>query len=235
MTGIDFPILNDSLILHQPTILEISYMGEEVFFEGVQYLCINKSLYGDLEADLSGITNFYLFTQVFSQEELKDKKKLVQQVLQMIFPLYSVMLTPQSILLNRDGQSQIIDETNFDEFQSILSSMLCLQQNGLQAFNPKSKKAREIAQKLQRARERTALAKKRQEGGSGSTFAQYLSVLTVALGSMSLKQLSELTIYQLYDLIERYSLYINWDLDIRSRLAGAKGEKPIDNWMKNIH
>jgi hypothetical protein len=44
-----------------------------------------------------------------------------------------------------------------------------------------------------------------------------------------------LTIFQLYDLIERYSLYINWDIDIRSRLAGAKAEGQPDNWMKNIH
>jgi hypothetical protein len=60
-------------------------------------------------------------------------------------------------------------------------------------------------------------------------------VLTIGIGSMSLKNAIELTIYQLYDLIERYSLYINWDLDIRSRLAGAKGDKPVDNWMKSIH
>jgi hypothetical protein len=41
--------------------------------------------------------------------------------------------------------------------------------------------------------------------------------------------------YQLYDLIERYGLYINWDLDIKSRLAGASGDKPVENWMKPIH
>lgn len=52
---------------------------------------------------------------------------------------------------------------------------------------------------------------------------------------MSMQESVELTMYQLFDLIERYSLYINWDLDIRSRLAGAKGEKPIENWMKSIH
>jgi len=41
--------------------------------------------------------------------------------------------------------------------------------------------------------------------------------------------------FQLYDLIERYNLYINWDLDIRSRLAGGKPDSRPDNWMKNIH
>ena len=66
-------------------------------------------------------------------------------------------------------------------------------------------------------------------------FAQYLSTLTVGISSMSLKDCMELTMYQLYDLIERYSLYINWDIDIRSRMAGAKVDKPVENWMKQIH
>ena len=37
------------------------------------------------------------------------------------------------------------------------------------------------------------------------------------------------------DLIERYNKYLNWDIDIRSRMAGAKADKPIENWMDNIH
>jgi hypothetical protein len=54
-----------------------------------------------------------------------------------------------------------------------------------------------------------------------SIFSQYLSTLTVGLHSMSLEDCMNLTMYQLYDLVERYMLYVNWDLDIRSRLAGA--------------
>jgi hypothetical protein len=35
--------------------------------------------------------------------------------------------------------------------------------------------------------------------------------------------------------MERYSLYMNWDLDIRSRMAGAQADSKPENWMKNIH
>jgi hypothetical protein len=45
----------------------------------------------------------------------------------------------------------------------------------------------------------------------------------------------DLTMFQLYDLVERYMLYINWDMDIRSGLAGGKPDSKPDNWMKNIH
>ena len=75
------------------------------------------------------------------------------------------------------------------------------------------------------------------ESGSSNTsiFSQYLSVLTVGLNSMSIQDMADLTIYQLYDLVERFNLYLAWDLDIRSRLAGGKPDKHPDNWMKNIH
>jgi hypothetical protein len=26
-----------------------------------------------------------------------------------------------------------------------------------------------------------------------------------------------------------------WDLDARARMAGAKPDKPVENWMKNLH
>ena len=128
----------------------------------------------------------------------------------------------------------MLDERNFESLQQQLGQILCLQQSGQQAFNPGNDKAKEIAQKLQRARERVA-AQKAKEGGSGSMFSQYLSILTVGLHSMSLEDLINLTMYQLYDLMERYQLYMNWDLDVRTRLAGGKPESQPDNWMKNLH
>jgi hypothetical protein len=39
-----------------------------------------------------------------------------------------------------------------------------------------------------------------------SVFTQYLSILTVGLNSMSLNDVINLTMFQLYDLIERYML-----------------------------
>jgi hypothetical protein len=42
---------------------------------------------------------------------------------------------------------------------------------------------------------------------------------------MSIFDTMNLTMFQLYDLVERYMAYINWDIDIRSRLAGATIEK----------
>ena len=112
--------------------------------------------------------------------------------------------------------------------------MFCLGKTDQQTFNPGNKKAKEIADKLMKARQKVAAAKAKDQG-DGSMFGQYLSILTIGVGSMTLQHCIELTMYQLYDLVERYTLYMNWDLDIRSRLAGAKGDQPVENWMKPIH
>lgn len=237
MTGIDFPIEELNLIIHQPTIKEISYLGEHQLFMGAQLICVSKDQYlSDMGEEINNIqiSNFDIFMEIIKQPELGQQGKAIKMVLELLFPQYQILMTPRSILFNLDGTTIIIDERNFLILQQTVSKVLCLQQSGQQSFNPEGKKAREIARKIQKARERVARAQQ-QERGASSVISQYLSVLCVGLGSISLKDGLDLTLYQFYDLIERYSLYINWDLDIRSRLAGAKGEKPVENWMQSIH
>ena len=76
---------------------------------------------------------------------------------------------------------------------------------GQDNFNPANAKAKEIADKLARARQRVAAQK---NATQGSVFAQYVSSLSIGL-KMPLNELLNLTIYQLYDLIERYNLFTN--------------------------
>ena len=48
ITGIDIPIPECQLILHQPTIKEISMIGEMNYFYGMQCLCVTKDMCMDL-------------------------------------------------------------------------------------------------------------------------------------------------------------------------------------------
>ena len=234
MAGIDIPIPECQLVLHQPSIKEIAYIGEKNFFTGVQCLCLQKNMVIQDESLLQNTTNFQIFMTIMQEKQTVDKKEDVLSVLNILFPKYQVMFTPRSIMFSSSEGVFMIDESNFENLQDVLSQIFCLQNSDAASFNPGNKKAKEIADKLMKARQKVAQLKAA-EGGEGSALAQYVSTLTVALGSMSLDECLKLTMYQLYDLMERYSLYINWDIDLRSRLAGAKPDKPVDNWMKNIH
>ena len=144
------------------------------------------------------------------------------------------MFSPRSLIFQKESEMITIDESNFDFLQKAMRIIFCAKDGPMdqQAFNPANAKAKEIAEKLMKGRQRVA----EQNGATNlSVFSQYLSILTIGLGSMSLQNLLNLTMYQLYDLFERYMLYTNWDIDIRARLAGAKPDSQPDNWMKNIH
>lgn len=233
MTGVDIPIPELQLALHQPTIKEISMIGEQDFFIGIQILCIKKEMYIQDESLLSQTNNFQIFMTMMNEQQVADKKQCVLQVLSLILPHHQVVFTPRSIILKNGDVVTNIDEGNFEILQQVLIQQFCLQGSGQEQFNPQGEKAREIAQKLMKARQR--VAQQKSQNNSGSMFGQYISILTVGLGSMTVKDCITLTMYQLYDLVERYSLYINWDLDIRAKLAGSTDNKPVDNWMKQIH
>ena len=177
--------------------------------------------------------------KVMNDKTTSDKKEDVISVLTILFPKYKIIFTPRSLVLNHIEDSNLnamIDESNFEEFQEVLSKMFCLENTGQDIYNPANEQARIIAEKLMRGRQRAAAAKAAENGGnSDSIFARQLSILSIGLKSMSLQDLLDLTMYQLYDLMERYTLYLNWDLDVKTRLAGGKPEKPAEDWMKNIH
>ena len=233
MTGIDIPVPELQTAVHQPTIKEISYIGEQEFFIGAQCLTLNKSMFVQDKEVLENINNFQIFMMVMNEKEAKDKRNATQQVLQLLLPSYKVLFTPRTLIFSQEGQNTIVDETNFEFFQEVLKLVFCAKNGPMdqQSFNPENQKAREIAEKLMRGRARIAAEK---GGSNSSVLSQYLSILTIGT-SMQLQNLMDLTMFQLYDLIERYDLYINWDIDLRSRLAGGKPDKHPDNWMKNLH
>ena len=234
MCGSDIPVPECQLTIHQPRIREIALIGERDFFTGIQCLCLNKSMFVKDESVLDTTNNFQIFMTIMSEKQAADKKVAVQQVLTLLFPSLRVIFTPRSMMLSGNGNTITIDESNFEPLQAAISSICCLKTGPMdqQAFNPADEQARIIAEKLMRGRQRVAA----QKGESNtSIFSQYISTLTVGLHSISLQDAMDLTMYQLYDLVERYMLYINWDMDIRSRLAGANPDSKPDNWMKNIH
>ena len=234
MCGIDLPIPDLQTTIHQPKIKEIAFVGEKDFFLGVQCLCIDKNVIANQgESLLVNTNNFQIFMTMMKEKEMVEKKDSVINVLSLVFPKYRTLFTPRSIILQGDTQI-MIDDSNFEILQEYLKEIFCFKSSMSQdlGFNPANETAKKIADKLMRGRQRVA---ELNGSADASIFSQYLSMLTVGLDSMSLQALRDLTMFQLFDLVERYQLYINWDIDIRSRLAGGKPDGKPENWMKNIH
>ena len=232
MSGVDIPIPQCQLILHQPKIKEISLIGERDFFIGVQCLNINKNMYLEDESLLQDLSNFQIFMKVLSDKRASDKKKNVIQVFSLILPNYQIAFLPSSLILKKDNQVITIDDNNFELFQNYLAQIFCLKSElSFGSFNPGGKKAKEIADKLNKARQRVAADKGE---GDSSTLVTYMSCLSIAL-QIPVTQFADYTLFQLYDSLERYGLYTAWDIDLRVRLAGGDPKEKQENWMKSIH
>lgn len=243
MAGTDIPFLAGETIIHQPTIKEISYIGELEYFSTLQMFCFNRDviLASEANSGLSQYSNFQIFMTLIMNPEVKDRTKRLNDLLSvftMLFPGFTPQMLPTSIYFNNTTTKQhfVLDENNFDSFRDIMIDISGInnQLGGQNSnYNPKGELAAKIAAKLMRGRDRAA--KSKGSHNIDGALAKYVSILTIGLESMSLQDCLNLTIYQLYDLVERLTLYISWDLDIKSRLAGGSPDDQPDDWMKDLH
>lgn len=238
MTGADIPIPELQVTLKVPTLKDIAFMGETQFFQAVQYLCLDKEMLIQDEILLSSLTNFQVLMKVLEQSKDKDKKSGIISLLKILFPDYSAMITKNSIILAQVGtniQPVLIDDNNFEMFQQILKEVLCVHnifQGDNVIYNPANEAARKIAEKLMRGRQRVAEIKSQQE--KESVLTRYISILTIGLNSMSVDDCAHLNLFQLFNLMERYNAFVEWDVDLRLRLAGGKPNKQVESWMRNL-
>lgn len=237
MAGIDIPIPELQITAHVPVVKEIAFMGEQEFFMAVQYLCLEKESLIQDESLLSSLTNFQVLMKVLEQSRDKSKKTAITNLLKLLFPDYMAIITKNSIILKLiDGETTVlIDDSNFEQFRAVLKEILCVNsifQGENVIYNPINQKAKEIADKLMRGRRRAAEAKNK--GSNDSVLTRYISILTVARVA-SLEQCLQCNLFQLFDLMERYTSYVEWDTDLQVRLAGGKPDKPVESWMRDLH
>lgn len=204
---------------------------------GIYALNISKeSIKFEDEIDLSEVSNFQLFMMVMEDERTLDKKQAVQEVLSLIFPKYKISFTPRSLMFYQQEIGMItVDDSNFNALQEIIQIAFCLNRGKEDEvkYNVREsdKRAKEIADKLKRGRERVAEIKSKE---AGDFILNYISILSVGLG-IPMPQLKDYTLFMLCDQVERFGMYKSWDIDIKSRLAGAKIEHEPPDWMANIH
>jgi len=229
-TGVDIPITECGLIIHQPSIKEISMIGERQFLLGIKLLTISKEDLEQGENNLSNTPNFQIFMTIINAAEAKESKIAVKDALSLIVPNSQITILPRTLLLNCNDINIIIDEGNFEYFQDVLRQVFCLKKKE-DDFNPANEAAAKIAEKIKKNKKKVAHLKGEDVG---SIYARYVSALAIGL-KIPLKYLLDCTVYQIQDLLERFSLWTNWDIDIRSRLAGAEAKGKPEDWMRNIH
>lgn len=241
LSGNDIPLEEAQLIIHQPTIKEIGYLGEDIFYLGCEFLTFSKNRLSPEDRErVKGQDDFLLFMGLIRENNPSLRKSISAAlvVLTLIFPKYRLSLDIDRIILTHDELNKdfYLDSKSFASFKQILSQMFCLTQSGMEEeYNPAGDMAQRIADKLKQRR--AALAK--QKGGNPantkvSILSRYVSILTTGT-QRDMNSYLSYTVYQLFDEFQRFELKMQYDINFKARLAGAKDLPEIEDWTKDLH
>ena len=244
LSGNDIPFVEAQLVIHQPTIKQIAYIGEDTFYTGCQYLNFSKQNLSEEDKNrLDSFNDFEVLMTIMRSNDIamKKNKTCIKLVLLLLFPEYRVDFLPTSIMISRTldnkKENHLIDVNNFNIFKQILCEMFCL--NNLSSsqdkYNPGGPQAKALVQKFKQRQKK--LAKLKSQGQKKQTFSilsQYVSILTVGL-EKDMNKILQYTVYQLFDEFRRFRLKEEYDLYIQAKMAGAKDLEEIENWMGDIH
>lgn len=241
LSGNDIPLPEARLIIHQPTVKEIGFIGEDNFYLGCEFLTFSKNrLSAEDKERAKDQDDFLLFMGLIKENNpaLKQSIRAAFMVLTLIFPKYSLSLDADKIILTSEEMNAdfYLDSKSFSSFKQILSEMFCLSQSGLQeTYNPEGSMAQKIAEKLQK---RKAVIAKQKSGNSANSkvaiLSRYVSILTTGT-QRDMNSYLNYTVYQLFDEFQRFELKMHYDINFKARLAGAKDLPEVEDWMKDIH
>ena len=240
LSGNDIPFPEARVTIHQPSIKEIAYIGEEAFFVGCGFLDFSKNLLNDEDKTrLENYTDFDIFMSIV-MNPTKDVKRSIENaflVLDLIFPLYDISVRDAVIILKKDKEEFSINKNNFNEFKKIISAMFNLKLGGKtsEQYNPEGDMAKRIAEKFKKrhAQLNKIAQETTKEGQRIAILSRYVSILAVGL-QKNLNELMQYTVYQLYDEFQRFQLKVQWDAYIQARMAGAQDLEEVDNWMIDL-
>lgn len=240
LSGADIPFIEGTATIHQPTIYEISLLGEEVLFTGCELLKFSKDILNpEDKTRLFNQTDFNILMSIMNDKSgsMIFNISCAKQVLDLIFPLYTVTIVPTAILLlDRNDKFTIcgqINDINFLAFKDIIIQMFCLKQtSSSQEYNVQGELAKQIAEKFRRRKQQ--LAELSTKPNKIAIFSRYISILTVG-EHKDMNDFMQYTVYQLFDEFQRFQLKMSYDIYFQARMAGAKDMKEPEDWMKDIH
>ena len=236
LSGNDIPFVKGGFVIHQPTIKEIALIGEESFYTGCEFLRFSKELLNDEDKNnLKDKTDFDILMIILQEKNNVSIKGRIclELVFSLIFPSYKVRIESDKILLSKDENEQyVLDNSNFIDFKEIINEIFCLKQSNDKEYNPAGDMAKKISEKLKNRHKK--LAQLKNETNINNILGRFVSILAVG-ESKDMNNLFNYTIYQLFDEHKRYSLKLSHDLMIQAKLAGAKQDEKVENWMEDIH
>ena len=231
----EIPCVELGLTIHNPSIEEISMIGETSFFKGLRVLTFSKEDLSGLSEELQDATDFSLLMFVLNTQEYAHFRKDVEKVFQIIFPNCQILIKTDSILISDVEKKSMtfLREGNFGEFVEIIKVVFDLK-NQKDEFNPANKATERLIEQIKRGREKIKREKEAFEDKKDeNVLANLVSIMSIGMG-IDINVLKKYTVIQLLNSFERYQLKLASDRYFMARVQGAEGLDEPEDWYKSL-
>lgn len=233
--------------VHTPKLYEIASIGEENYHfylhlctsEPSKFLDKNSLLYNEYK-NLSTY-EFLLLYSTFSYLNGNEAEVNILTDSMSFFLKEKVCFS-----LNEDGEpffyleesGQKITNDIYEQIKQIImiQNGLEIKDNEDKEFNPKNKKAQEIADKIKKAREKIKKIKNKMNKDDNITLADLISIFSSYYKSkINILDVWKLDIYQFNDQFQRMKINEEYEISIQSLLHGADpNEVKVKNFLTKI-
>jgi hypothetical protein len=239
LSGQQVPVVTGNFAVTQPTINQVVAHGETKFFTAAGLFAKSSKVADEMRKAniaLAPMTEFQIILIVLQQD--KEVGSAVKDFFELTLPQYQVTVDTGLINLAVDGRVVArIDPRSYDEFKQVVKDLFSpFEDPSEDDYKPVNAAAEKIAEKLRKGRERIA-QQNRSEGGEGSVFASYTSVLSVGMG-MPLRELFDMTPFQLYDLFNRYMAKAasdRYEKICLTPMMDTSKLKEVEPWVRNLY
>ncbi len=245
MAGAPILVPGTELIIHQPKLYQIATIGEEKFYEYLSFFKITKDIIintvksEEYKIELSFKSEYEVFKILLDNQE--DIKMGVEKIFNLVIKDIEIIKFNDFFIFIKikEGQQYIINNDSFLLIKEIICTIFDIKEKekaSVLDFNPSDSIASDIVEKLKKRKEALEKARSATTQDQGkkdqSILADFVSILAIGL-SMSVKEILSLTLYQIFNLMKRFNLYTQYQLQIQAMLQGAENVEPVD-WLQKI-
>jgi hypothetical protein len=230
--------IRKGLSIYPLTLSEISVIGEDVYNLYIRSFLLNKSLLEQLRGSVSPLE----IKEVYNYNDLDFTLYMCSKdnyILYFFFEALKVFLKSEvspiegvGIFIKNENMQTIIDNELFLEIKRVIHKQNFLKDNDVSDFRPANSKAKELMEKLKKAKEKI----QKQNNDDGLSLKDIISIVSTYSNDLNMISVWNLTVYQLY---EAYLRLVLWD-DYHNKftlLPHTTDDKSLDikHWAVDIN
>jgi len=217
----------DGIEIRPFSIGEIVEIGYEKYQQLINIFVLEvEDILKEIPEELNGISIFDLFLKS-NNDELYN----------LLIDGINLYLHPKNFQIIKDDNLIFVDDKiincdNWKQISNIIKFQNCFKKNE-DEYNPADPRTAELLRKRDEARRK--LAKAKGSDNDSLNFADLVSILSANANGINIINVWDLTFYAFNNQFARMKMLEDYDISIRSLLAGAKSEDvELKHWMLKI-